>query len=104
MSWFFLILAGCFEVVGVTGINLVNRSHSFLSYFLLVGGFFTSFLCLSVAMEEIAMGTAYAVWTGIGTVGSALLGMFVYGESKNSLRIFFIGLIILSVIALKIVS
>lgn len=104
MSWLFLILAGCFEVVGVTGITLVNRSHSIPAYIILIGGFVSSFLCLSFAMEEIAMGTAYAVWTGIGTVGSALLGMFVYGEPKNGLRVLFIGFIIFSVIALKFIG
>jgi paired small multidrug resistance pump len=104
MTWFFLILAGCMEVVGVIGITKVNQSPSVKSYSILVGGFLLSFIFLFLAMKGIAMSTAYAVWTGIGTVGSALVGMFMYGESRNKPRIMFIALIIVSVVALKIVS
>lgn len=104
MNWLFLILAGCFEVVGVMGITKVNQSPGLKSYFILIGGFSLSFMFLALAMETIAMGTAYAVWTGIGTVGSALIGMLLYGEPKNKLRILFIAIIIFSVIALKIVE
>lgn len=101
MTWLSLILAGCFEMVGVMGITQVNKRPSFRSYLMLLGGFSLSFLFLSLAMEDIAMGTAYAVWTGIGTVGSTLVGMFFYNEPKDRLRLFFIGLIIISVAGLK---
>lgn len=104
MNWFFLILAGCFEVVGVMGITKVNQSPGVKSYLILIGGFALSFVFLAVAMKTIAMGTAYAVWTGIGTVGSALIGMLLYGEPKNKRRILFIAIIIISVIALKMVG
>lgn len=104
MTWFFLILAGLTEVVGVIGITKVNQSPSVKSYSIMVGGFLFSFIFLALAMKSISMGTAYAVWTGIGAVGSALVGMFIYGEPKNKSRIMFILLIIVSVVALKIVS
>lgn len=104
MTWIALILAGCFEVVGVMGITLVNRRPSLRSYLVLAGGFACSFLLLSVAMQEIAMGTAYAVWTGIGTVGSAVVGMLVYGEPRDKLRIACIALVIVSVIGLKLIA
>lgn len=104
MTWLSLILAGCFEVVGVMGITQVNQRPSLRSYLILLSGFFLSFLLLSLAMEEIAMGTAYAVWTGIGTVGSTLVGMFLYNEPKDRLRIFFIGVIIISVAGLKVIQ
>ncbi|WP_240689054.1 multidrug efflux SMR transporter [Ammoniphilus sp. YIM 78166] len=67
----------------VIGITKVYQSPSVTSYSILVGGFLSSFIFLALAMKGLAMGTAYAVWTGIGKVGSALVGMFIYGEPKN---------------------
>jgi paired small multidrug resistance pump len=104
MSWVSLIAAGCFEVVGVIGITMVNRVLSFRSFSILIGGFALSFFCLAFAMTDISMGTAYAVWTGIGTVGGTLVGMIIYGEPKERMRIVYILLIIVSVIGLKLVG
>lgn len=104
MTWVLLILAGCFEVVGVIGITQVNRKPSVVSYAVLIIGFTLSFLLLSISMRDIAMGTAYAVWTGIGTVGSAVVGMLFYGEPKDKVRLFFIGLVIASVAGLKLIG
>ncbi len=104
MSWVALILAGCFEVVGVMGMAMINKKLSIYSIITLVGGFTLSFILLSLAMREISMGTAYAIWTGIGTVGSALVGMVFFGESKNKIRVFFIFLIIASVVGLKLIN
>lgn len=104
MSWMMLILAGCFEMVGVIGISLVNRKPSVRTFLVLIIGFSASFALLALAMQQISMGTAYAVWTGIGTVGSALIGMFYLGESKDGKRVFFIFLIIASVVGLKLVG
>lgn len=104
MNWIFLFLAGSFEVIGVMGITMVNHSPSIRSYLVLVGGFVLSFSFLSLSMQGIAMSTAYSVWTGIGTVGSALVGMFLYGESKGKLRLMFIAMIILAVVGLKLID
>jgi paired small multidrug resistance pump len=104
MAWVFLILAGCFEVIGVLGMNRVKLSKSVLSYALLVVGFLLSFAFLSLAMKSIAMGTAYAVWTGIGTAGGALVGILFYGESKHWLRIVFIAIVLFAAVGLKLIS
>jgi paired small multidrug resistance pump len=104
MGWIYLVLGGCFEVVGVMGVNQVNRGRSWQAIILLVGGFGLSFLLLALSMKSISMGTAYAVWTGIGTVGSALIGMFVYGESKEWKRILFISMVLSAAIGLKLIS
>ncbi|WP_156288481.1 DMT family transporter [Oceanobacillus salinisoli] len=104
MDWLFLLVAGVAEVCGVMGINQVNRKKNFLSFTMLIGGFFISFLFLSLAMRTISMSTAYAVWTGIGAVGSVLVGMILYGESKQWLRILFILMIVLAVIGLKLID
>ncbi len=71
---------------------------------LIIVGFAASFSLLSYAMETIPMGTAYAVWTGIGTAGGALIGILFYKEQKDAKRIFFIALILCSAVGLKILS
>ena len=104
MGWLFLFMAGAFEVVGVLGMNKIKVNKHWTSYAVLVGGFTASFLFLSLAMSTIAMGTAYAVWTGIGTVGGALVGMLVYGESKEWRRMLFIAMVLSAAVGLKLIS
>ncbi|QQK79149.1 multidrug efflux SMR transporter [Salicibibacter cibi] len=104
MSWIALIVAGLFEVVGVTGIQMITKRQKYLGFTVLIGGFIISLSLLSIAMNAIPLGVAYAVWTGIGTVGSALVGMIFYNESKDRLRLLFIGLVIIAVVGLRLVS
>ncbi|OHX44261.1 DMT family transporter [Cytobacillus oceanisediminis] len=104
MSWVFLILAGLFEMTGVTMINSWHKKRNWQSLFLLIGGFGASFIFLALAMKELPMGTAYAVWTGIGAAGGAILGMILYGEPKDVKRIFFIAMVLSAAIGLKLVS
>ena len=104
MSWFYIILAGLFEVAGVAGIAKFTSKPSIRNAIFLAAGFLTSFLFLSLAMKDMAMGTAYAVWTGIGTVGSALIGILFFRESRNVLRMLCIAVIIIAVIGLKLIE
>ncbi|GGB36245.1 QacE family quaternary ammonium compound efflux SMR transporter [Virgibacillus dakarensis] len=104
MAWLLLIIAGVGEVIGVAGINKVNQEKSVSAFITLIGGFVMSFVFLSIAMESLPMSTAYAVWTGMGTVGSALVGMVVYGESKDWRRILFISMILSAAVGLKLIS
>ncbi|MFJ5717914.1 DMT family transporter [Neobacillus sp. NPDC093127] len=104
MGWIFLLLAGTFEVVGVTAMNLINKYGNLQSYILLIIGFILSFGSLSLAMETLPMGLSYAVWTGIGTIGGTIIGMLFYKEPKDWKRISFIGLILTAVIGLKLTS
>ncbi|AXF57300.1 DMT family transporter [Salicibibacter kimchii] len=104
MSWIALIIAGLFEVVGVTGIQMITNGNKRSGFTVLLVGFVISFTLLSIAMEVIPLGIAYAVWTGIGTVGSALVGMIFYNESKDRLRLVFIGLVIIAIVGLRLVS
>lgn len=101
MSWVYLITAGLFEVVGVLGMNRVAQGKMKSGYAVLLVGFALSFTLLAMAMETLPLGMSYAIWTGIGTVGGTLIGMFVYGESREWRRIFFIAVIICSVVGLK---
>jgi paired small multidrug resistance pump len=104
VGWIYLILAGMFEVVGVTGMNKVNQSKNIHSYSMLFCGFLMSFFFLGLAMKTLPMGLSYAVWTGSGTIGGTLVGMLFYGESKDWKRILFIGMILTAVIGLKLTS
>lgn len=104
MGWVFLIFAGLFEVVGVTGMNMILKKKSLFSFFVLLIGLISSFTFLSLAMQTLPMGTAYAIWTGIGTVGSGLVGILFYGESKNWLRIVFMAMVLSAAVGLKLIS
>lgn len=104
MAWVSLLIAGLFEMFGVVMINKLHRDKSWQAMLLLLLGFGGSFLFLSIAMRTLPMGTAYAIWTGIGASGGAVLGMVLYGEPKNLKRIIFIAMILASVIGLKLVS
>lgn len=103
MAWVSLILAGIFEMVGVTMINVVNKNRNRQSVVLLIAAFGASFFFLAYAMKFLPMGTTYAIWTGIGASGSAIIGMMVYGESKDWKRILCIVMILGAVIGLKLI-
>lgn len=104
MSWIFLIIAGCFEILGVVFLNELNRQGK-KRYIIFMGiAFIFSFGTLRFALYSIPMGTAYAIWTGIGTAGGTLVGMIFYNESKHFIRVICILLIIISVVGLKLVS
>ncbi|MEW5207358.1 DMT family transporter [Bacillus thuringiensis] len=104
MAWISLILAGLFEMFGVAMINKLHKDLNWQSLALLILGFGLSFIFLAYAMETLPMGTAYAIWTGIGASGGAILGMVFYGESKDWRRLIFIGMVLGAAIGLKIVS
>lgn len=104
MAWIALILAGLCEAYGVVAINKLNNSRNLPSLLLLILGFGASFLFLAYAMKTLPMGTAYAIWTGIGTCGGAILGILIYGESKDWRRIACIALILGAAIGLKLVG
>jgi paired small multidrug resistance pump len=104
MAWISLILAGLCEVFGVTMINKLHKDRNWQSLVLLILGFGASFLFLAYAMKSLPMGTAYAIWTGIGASGGAILGMLLYGESKDWKRLVFITMVLCAAIGLKLVS
>jgi paired small multidrug resistance pump len=104
MAWISLVFAGICEMFGVVMINKVHRDRNWQSYLLLLAGFGSSFLFLAYAMKTLPMGTAYAIWTGFGASGGAILGMLLYGESKDGKRILFISMVLGAAIGLKLVS
>jgi paired small multidrug resistance pump len=104
MAWFYLIVAGIFEMIGVAMISLYHNKRNISSLLLLIVGFGASFLFLSLAMQTLSMSLAYAIWTGIGASGAAILGMAWFKEAIEWKRILFIIIIIGSTIGLKLVS
>ncbi|MGG4267330.1 DMT family transporter [Peribacillus simplex] len=104
MAWISLILAGLFEMFGVAMINKLHKDRNWQSLLLLFIGFGASFLFLAFAMQTLPMGTAYAIWTGIGASGGAIIGMLLYGESKDWRRVVFIAMVLGAAVGLKLVS
>lgn len=104
MDWFFLIVAGLFEMMGVAMINKLHKDRDWKALSLLFTGFGLSFVFLTLAMKTLPMGTAYAVWTGIGAAGGAILGMLVYGEARNGSRIISIAVVLGSAVGLKLIG
>ena len=103
MSWIYLVIAGLFECGWAIGIKYTDGFTKVIPTVLTLLAMTVSFWLLSIAMKTIPVGTAYAVWTGIGTIGVAILGMILFGESKEILRIISLLLIIVGIIGLKLV-
>lgn len=104
MAWFALILAGLLETVGIAMINQLSVKRDLRTVLLLILGFGSSLALLSYSLKFIPMGTGYAIWTGIGVVGGSLVGMILFGESKNWRRMVFIALVLCSAVGLKLVG
>ena len=104
MHWFLLGLAGLFEVGWAIGLK---SSHGFTRLWPSVATLVLmslSFFLLATALKHLPIGTAYAVWTGIGAVGTALLGIILFGESASPARLACIGLILAGIAGLKLLS
>lgn len=104
MAWLILVLAGLFEVAFTTCLKLSDNFKNLgwsIAFFISIS---LSFFLLNKAIQTIPLGTGYAVWTGIGAVGTALIGILVFKEPAYFWRIFFIVLLVSSIIGLKLVS
>jgi quaternary ammonium compound-resistance protein SugE len=107
MAWILLIIAGLFEVGFTSCLSKAKETSGSTSMWWIVG----FFVCLTLSMyllyratQTLPMGTAYAVWTGIGAVGTVLMGIFVFNEPAEFWRVFFIFTLIASIVGLKFVS
>jgi quaternary ammonium compound-resistance protein SugE len=104
MAWAYLTIAGLFEIGWAVGLKYSEGFSKPLPTLLTVVAMAFSLWLLALAMKTIPVGTAYAVWTGIGAVGVALLGMLLFGESREFLRVLCLFLIIAGIVGLKLVS
>jgi quaternary ammonium compound-resistance protein SugE len=103
MAWVYLIIAGLFEVGFTTCLKLSNNFSNRWSIGFIIS-ISLSFLFLNKAIQTIPLGTGYAVWTGIGAIGTAVVGITIFNEPSDFWRMFFIFLLIASIIGLKLVS
>jgi len=104
MAWFYLLLAGAFEVAWAIGLKSTQGfTRLWPSVYVLATGT-ASVILLAQAAKQLPIGTAYAVWTGIGAIGTAALGMIIFGESRNAARLACMALIIAGVIGLRMFS
>ena len=104
MAWAYLTVAGLFEIGWAIGIKYSDGFSKPVPSLLTAAAMAMSIWLLSIAMKTIPVGTAYAVWTGIGAIGVAILGMILFGESRDILRIACLFLIIAGIVGLKLVS
>lgn len=104
MAWIYLIIASLGEIFGVMMINLYLQKRTFIRLVLLILTFGFGFVFLSLAMRSIALGTAYAVWTGLGASGAVLIGILFFKESAGWKRIFFLSCIIGGAAGLKLLE
>ena len=104
MAWIALVVAGLCEMMGVFMISKYNDKKNAQNLVLLILAFTLSFAGLAYAMLTLPMGTAYAIWTGIGAAGGALLGMLFFNESKDWRRLVCIALVLGSAICLKLLT
>ena len=104
MPWLLLLLAGLFEVAWAIGLKYTDGFTRPLPTVLTAGSMLVSIVLLGLAVKTLLMGTAYAIWTGIGTVGTAVLGIILFGEPATVLRLLCIGLIVAGIVGLKLVG
>ncbi len=104
MAWMMLIVAGSFEIAGAISLKFSNGLTRLWPSLALLAAFAVSFTLLSLAARDIPIGTAYAVWTGIGAAGTAVMGMLLFGESRRLMRIACLGLVIAGSIGMKLFS
>ena len=104
MAWFYLVIASFGEIFGVMSINLYLRKRSFFWLAMIVVTMGIGFLFLSLAMKSIPLGTAYAIWTGLGATGAVIMGIVFFKESASISRLLFLTLIISGAVGLKVIS
>jgi quaternary ammonium compound-resistance protein SugE len=104
MNWLILVLAGLLEIGWAIGLKYTDGFTRTVPTMLTVGSMIASVVLLSFAMKSLPVGTAYAVWVGIGAVGTAILGIFLFGESAGAARLASLALIVAGIVGLKLSS
>jgi quaternary ammonium compound-resistance protein SugE len=104
MAWVYLAIAGLFEMGWAIGLKYTDGFTRLVPTALTLAAMVISVLLLGLALRDLPVGTGYAVWTGIGTVGTALLGMYLFGDPATVARLACIGLIVSGIIGLKVLS
>jgi quaternary ammonium compound-resistance protein SugE len=104
MAWLYLFIAGLFEVGWAIGLKFTEGFTRLMPSLLTIGAMIVSLALLGLALKTLPVGTAYAVWTGIGAVGTAALGIYLFSEPATAARLASIGLIVAGIVGLKLVT
>ncbi|MBU3172377.1 quaternary ammonium compound efflux SMR transporter SugE [Clostridium estertheticum] len=104
MQWVSLVIAGFFEMGWAIGLKYSQGFTKLVPSVFTILGMIASFYFLSLSLKSLPIGTAYAIWTGIGTVGTVILGIVLFKEPVNAMRLGCIGFIIIGIVGLKLVS
>ena len=104
MGWFYILIASVFEISWAVGLKYSDGFSQLKASIFTVITMILSYVFLALGVKQIPVGTAYAVWTGIGAVGVAIYGMMFFNEAKDILRVLFILLIVAGVIGLRLTS
>jgi quaternary ammonium compound-resistance protein SugE len=103
MAWFILFAAGLLEIGWAVGLKYTEGFTRLVPTLFTAASMLASIVLLGLSLKTLPLGTAYAIWTGIGTVGTAIFGMILYGEPASALRLGCIGLIVAGIVGLKLV-
>ena len=104
MAWVYLVVAGLLETGWAIGLKYTEGFTKLIPSVLTVLGIAASMLLLGLAARTIPIGTAYAIWVGIGAVGAVILGIILFDEPRDLARMFFVGLLIVSLVGLKLTT
>ncbi|MED7819595.1 MULTISPECIES: DMT family transporter [unclassified Francisella] len=104
LVWFYLLLAGVFEIVWAVALKYSNGFTNFKASAIVIIGMIISFHFLSLSMKGLPISLAYPIWTAIGAIGTAVFGMIVLGDSVSVLKIICLLLVVVGVVGLKIFS
>jgi len=104
MAWISLVIAGVFEVVWATGLKYSEGFTKLIPSVITIVGMIISFYLLSIATKTLPIGTAYAIWTGIGALGAVIVGIMFFNEPVNAWRVLFLCFILVGILGLKYTS
>jgi quaternary ammonium compound-resistance protein SugE len=104
MAWIMLAVAGLLEIGWAIGLKYTDGFSRLGPSLATIAAMVASMVLLGLAVRTLPVGTAYAVWTGIGTIGAVLLGIVLFGESAEPLRLLFVAMIVAGIVGLKMVT
>lgn len=104
MAWIYLLIAGGLEIGWAIGLKYTDGFTKLVPTLITIPTMIASFLCLALAIRQIPVGTGYAIWTGIGAVGTALAGIILFGESAAPARIACLVLVVAGIVGLKLTA
>lgn len=104
MAWFFLMIAGIFEIIWTIGLKYTEGFTKFIPSSITLIAMVLSFWCLSISLKSVPLSIAYAVWSGIGIVGTVVFGIMWFGESGSITKIICITLILAGILGLRVLD